>query len=325
MTPDIAQAFMQDTMERFVRPEIERRAAAGEGFSGPLWAAQIILGEETGTTRVRLNAEVQLQVKVEGVDEWRDYAELRAGGPTIFREVSLMPDEAEIRHITMCHVGEGDEWTLLFNFAGSQQLRDGTPGLGVVFTSPDASDPPMTKLRARVEQLFDAVAGCLEREHFESAMILLYSGIDAMAWLNRPTNVDDVRGVDFQEWVDAYFLPGSGFNCSATDLYGARCGLVHSNTGESRLHRQGRARKVFYYREREGVKEGIIQLMLDEAQEPWFIDVDQFIDALRTAIDRFIDAISNDATRLATVSEWIHEYYFSRGTFLGTPAANDAG
>src|SRR5256886_4727823 len=51
------------------------------------------------------------------------------------------------------------------------------------------------------------------------------------------------------------------FNCSATDLYGARCGLVHSSTGESRLHRQGRARKVFYYRDREGVKKGIIQLM----------------------------------------------------------------
>src|SRR5947209_3438307 len=325
MTPDIAQVVMQDTEERFVRPEIERRSAAGEEFRGPLWAAQVVLGEETGTTRVRLNSEVRLLAKVEGTDEWRDYAGLRAAGPVTVSEISLLPEEAGIRHITMCNVGEGGQWRLVFDFAGHQELRDGAPGLGVVFNSPDAGDPPMTKLRARVEQLFDAVTGCLERDHFESAMILLYSGIDAMAWLNRPTNVDDVRGADFQEWVDAYFLPSSGFNCSATDLYGARCGLVHSNTGESRLHRQGRARKVFYYREREGVKKGIIQLMLDEALEPWFIDVDQFIDTLRTAIDRFIDAISNDATRLATVGERIHEYYFSRGTFLGTPSANDAG
>jgi hypothetical protein len=325
MTPDIAQAVMQDTEERFVRPEIERRSAAGEEFRGPLWAAQVVLREETGSTRVRLNAEVRLLAKVEGMDEWRDYAEQRAAGPVTISEISLLPEEAGMRHITMFSVGVGGQWRLLFDFAGHRKLRDGVPGLGVVFNSPDAGDPPMSKLRARVEQLFDAVAGCLERDHFESAMILLYSGMDAMAWLNRPAKVDDVRGVDFQEWVDTYFLPSSGFNCSATDLYGARCGLVHSNTGESRLHRQGRARKVFYYRERDGVKEGIIQLMLDEAQEPWFIDVDQFIDALRTAIDRFIDAVSNDATRLATVSERIHEYYFSRGTFLGTTAANDAG
>jgi hypothetical protein len=141
-----------------------------------------------------------------------------------------------------------------------------------------------------------------------------------MAWLNRPANIDDVRGVDFQEWVDAYFLPGSGFNCSAADLYGARCGLVHSNTGESRLHRLGRARKVFYYRARGGVKGGIIQLMLNEEQEPWFIDVDQFIDAFRRAVDRFIDAISSDAPKMEAVSERINEYYFSRGAFLGTPS-----
>ena len=72
---------MQDTEERFVRPEIERRSAVGEEFRGPLWAAQVVLGEETGTTRVRLNSEVRLLAKVEGRDEWRDYAELRAVRP----------------------------------------------------------------------------------------------------------------------------------------------------------------------------------------------------------------------------------------------------
>jgi len=57
--------------------------------------------------------------------------------------------------------------------------------------------------------------------------------------------------------------------------------------------------------------------MLNEELMPWFIDMEQFVDTLRTAIDRFIDAISADAARLETLSERIHEYYFSRGAFLG--------
>jgi hypothetical protein len=319
MTPEIAQAFMRDTEARYVRPEIERRAAAGEEFMEPVWAAQIILGDEHTSTCVRLNSEVRLLATIEVSDELKDYAELRGGGPIRVRDVSLLPEETGMRHITMCQVGEGDEWRLLFNPVGDQKYRDDAPGLGAVFTSQSASNPPMLKLRTRVEQLFDAVAGCLSNNHFESTMILLYSGIDAMAWLNRPANVNDVRRVDFQEWIDTYFLPGSGFNCSAADLYGARCGLVHSNTGESRMNRERRAHKVFYYREHEAAKEGIIQLMLNEELTPWFIDVDQFINALKTAIDRFIDGVSADPPKLKLVSERIQEYYFSQVTYLGMP------
>jgi hypothetical protein len=204
MTPDIAQALMQDTEERFVRPEIDRRSVAGEEFRGPLWAAQVVLGEEIGTTRVRLNSEVRLLAKVEGTEEWRDYAELRAAGPVTVSEISLPPEEARIRHITMCNVGESGQWRLLFDFAGHQEFRDGAPGLGVVFNSPDASNPPMTKLRARVEQLFDAVTGCLERDHFESAMILLYSGIDAMAWQYDWVDPSFVR-LDLPRWGRALY------------------------------------------------------------------------------------------------------------------------
>lgn len=43
MTPDIAQAVMQDTEERFVHPEIARRSAAGEEFRGRAFAVGCIL------------------------------------------------------------------------------------------------------------------------------------------------------------------------------------------------------------------------------------------------------------------------------------------
>src|SRR5262249_53703022 len=149
--------------------------------------------------------------------------------------------------------------------------------------------------------------------------ILAYSGVDALAWLNRPYNVEDVRAADFQEWLEAYFLPGSGFGGTTLDLYGARCGLVHSNTSESRLNRQDRARKVFYYRDRDQVKTGIIQLLMNERLPPLFIDVDQFVAALKTAVERFLNAVAVDAAKLDLVSRRVEESYFSSHVMLGRP------
>ncbi|HEX8177783.1 MAG TPA: hypothetical protein VF543_22030 [Pyrinomonadaceae bacterium] len=319
MTPEVAQGMIENVVEQYVRPELRRRAAEDIGINESFWAAQVIFN--SGLPVVRLNSEVRLQVKLSESEVWQDYVELRRNGPVRGAQVSLYPDEIGIRHITICHIGEGDEWKILFDAIGTQELIDDAPALGTVFRSPDASIPPLEKLRIRTEQLFNAVCNCLENDLIESAMILLYAGIDAMAWLNLPPSVDDVRGADFQQWVAAYFLPDSGFDCSPEDLYGARCGLVHSNTSESRLNRQGRASKIFYYREREGIKQGIIQILMDEQLAPWFINVDQFISALRTAIDRFVSDISSDTAKLQLVCERIQRFYFSRGIFLGRPIA----
>jgi len=194
----------------------------------------------------------------------------------------------------MYQVGGNEEWRILFDTLGNQRLVDNPPGLRTVFASPDANAPPMDKLVARVDQLFNAIAGCLHNDHLESAMILVYSGIDALAWLNRPANVDDVRQIDFEQWLDTYFMPDSGFNCTSSDLYAARCGLVHSNTSESRLNPEDRAHKVFYYRQAENVKTGIIQLLMNERLPPWFIDIDVFVTVLhrsageRTSESRFL-------------------------------------
>lgn len=319
MTPEAATNFMESMMGIYVRPEMQRRTAEGAGLNEALWAAQIVFQDDNMPTLVRLNAEVRLLVKTEASDEWVDYALLRRQGLAPAIECALLPEESGIRHVTMYQVGEDDAWQIFFDAIGNQVLVNDAPGLGTVISSPNAGAPPLEKLSARVDQLFGAIERCLEDEYFESAMILVYSGIDAFAWLNRPDNIDDVRRLDFEEWLNTYFLPGSGFTCTASDLYGARCGLVHSNTSESRLNRQDRAHKVFYYRERENEKSGIIQILMDERLPPWFIDVDQFVGALRIAVERFIAAVTADEPKLELISRRITECYFSNGVMLGRP------
>lgn len=78
---------------------------------------------------------------------------------------------------------------------------------------------------------------CLEKEYWLSAAKLIYSGIDNLAWLTREHNRPEVEPQDFIDFVKKYLLPDPGLACSADELYGARCGLLHSNTAESRKSR----------------------------------------------------------------------------------------
>ena len=67
---------------------------------------------------------------------------------------------------------------------------------------------------------------CFREELFTESLVLLYAGIDALAWLALPSG--DVNGSDFVKWVNTYLLPDSGLQCTAEDIWAARCGLLHS-------------------------------------------------------------------------------------------------
>ena len=183
------------------------------------------------------------------------------------------------------------------------------PGQRLSLMNPEPE--PKGKLEEETAKLFGAVDQCIELNLIQSAMILLYSGIDALAWLNRPSNVDDVHRCHFTDWVQCYFLPDSGFGCTADDLYGARCGLLHSNTPESGRHRQGKACKVFYFRHTSQETKGIVQLRLNEASHPFLINVNQFVAALKTAVSRFLKDLERDTRKAELIYERIQQSYFS--------------
>lgn len=93
----------------------------------------------------------------------------------------------------------------------------------------------------------DAIACLRQHDHIEQTLLVLYAGIDTMAWLSVPE--EESSGLDFQRWVQDYMLSRNGQllpNVTAADLWGARCGLLHTGAPESRDFRKGRARKLFY-------------------------------------------------------------------------------
>ena len=47
-------------------------------------------------------------------------------------------------------------------------------------------------------------------------------------------------------WADNYLLQGASLPCTASDLYAARCGILHTLSPESNRSRKGIARQVVY-------------------------------------------------------------------------------
>lgn len=93
----------------------------------------------------------------------------------------------------------------------------------------------------------EAIA-CLRKGGFKYAsIVLLYSAIDSMAWADSDKEVVGNQG--FKNWVSKYMLgPNQALlpEVTAEDLWGARCGVLHTSAPESNSFRDKKARRLFY-------------------------------------------------------------------------------
>jgi hypothetical protein len=92
------------------------------------------------------------------------------------------------------------------------------------------------------QSLLDNLAGidesvglCLEKRRVLPALALLYAGLDIVASLERAP--DERPKPAFLRWVNSYMKPDERLGCTAVELYGARCGILHASSAESDLSR----------------------------------------------------------------------------------------
>ena len=101
-------------------------------------------------------------------------------------------------------------------------------------------------LKENIFKHFLAIDLCIDKGLLMPALILIYSGIDSLASLNRMPEKKKVTREDFKEWCDKYLLPKSGLECSSIDLYAARCSILHTNTAVSDLSMKEEASELIY-------------------------------------------------------------------------------
>jgi len=86
---------------------------------------------------------------------------------------------------------------------------------------------------------------CLEKKLLMPTLILIYTLMDSYAWATSEKKSNDVRR-RFEEWTDKWVLSQKTLLCTATELFAARCAVLHTLTSQAELTKSGKVRQVTY-------------------------------------------------------------------------------
>lgn len=165
-------------------------------------------------------------------------------------------------------------------------------------------------LEKNLVDIIKSIELCLNAKLQLSSLILLYSGIDIVAWLNRPASKEQASRKDFIRWVDDYLLPNPNIKCRAIDLYAARCAIVHSYSFSSRLSKDGEAKEIYYSWGKANLKS--LQNDIDRRlkKSAVAIHINDFLEAFKKGIEKFKLSVKNDKEKEKIVCGRANKYFF---------------
>ena len=147
-------------------------------------------------------------------------------------------------------------------------------------------------------EMLGAIDHCMHRRQMIASLILIYSTIDSLAWLNIPDLTTATSERSFCEWLELYLLPCTvSLGCNAIDLYGARCGLLHTRSSISSKSRQGKAKQIMYAWGSRSPDQLQSILDLHPTETALAVHVTELFEGLVKAFGRFLDAMSKDLAR----------------------------
>src|ERR1700722_10661572 len=97
-----------------------------------------------------------------------------------------------------------------------------------------------------IEQHVDAIGLCMLSRLILPALTLVYVGIDTFGALGRPVGQARKGREDFIAWADRYMVIPKQLSVTGRELYGARCGILHTLGPESNLSTSGFVRPILY-------------------------------------------------------------------------------
>jgi len=181
---------------------------------------------------------------------------------------------------------------------------------------------------ARTAALLEAIAAqerairlCLDNKLCVPALTLIYATVDQMAYLNMPPGRSQVGADDFKEWCRTYLLPNStDLPCTEADLWGARCGVVHAHSPESKRSREGKAREIFYAwgtSKVERPREALAELGFPQV----IIHAENLFHALIKGIDSFLAGLRAHPEKARLARLRAGKMFRDQDNFAGLPEA----
>jgi hypothetical protein len=143
------------------------------------------------------------------------------------------------------------------------------------------------------------IAVAFSHERFRAGIILVYAGMDAMAYLDMPGGQAEVTGRDFSRWAETYVRFPCREQLTGADLYGARCSMLHAYGVVSKMSRAGKCRMVGY------CDYSIPEVSYDPAIQPDLVIISAhgLKDAFFQGIDRFLVAAFTDKAKAPIVEQ----------------------
>lgn len=155
------------------------------------------------------------------------------------------------------------------------------------------------------KKMTDAVGTLRDAGHLVPAVMLTYAGIDQMAWLSITQERSSAK--DFKAWVDSYMLSKNPMVCSASELWEARNGLLHTGTAESAANQNDTSiRKILY-------TYGAVNNVSNSSSDTVFIKAEDLIVGYLTGVLWFMEDLKVDQTKLQVALEKLKRTLTSRG------------
>ncbi len=107
---------------------------------------------------------------------------------------------------------------------------------------------PVNPLNA-ITSLLKEIGRCQDARAASATAVMVYVGIDVMAFLSMPETHAKQGRSDLVAWVDTYLTatPESTYQYDGRDVYGARCAMLHTYSIEADYHQQNADVKRFGY------------------------------------------------------------------------------
>lgn len=157
--------------------------------------------------------------------------------------------------------------------------------------------------------IFTGIALCRDRRCITSTPILAYAAIDSLSFLNPDVDVECITYKGrFVAWVNRYLNP-TKLDCSAENLYYARCGLLHDLTAETKGSKKGIAQPLWYaWGNVQALTENQIN-QITKGRKTIMIHADRLLDLLIQGAQVFRDKVYSDTQKSKIVAERLEKIH----------------
>jgi hypothetical protein len=104
--------------------------------------------------------------------------------------------------------------------------------------------PDLGRLSNRMNSVLRTIQYCVENKRLFPALTLIYTSIDILGSLQ--DEFGSASGDNFGDWVKKYFFTIKSFPFTEKDLYGARCGIVHTMRYDSKHATRDGLKEIVY-------------------------------------------------------------------------------